>query len=118
MIVLKTSNFIFFIMLIIFSTICVYSLVVPCNCKNKKRINIYRGKTKYVPVYIKPECLTTNKKNIKKKDNIKNNIKDKVKKEISGSSSIGGHSSTHSGSIVPSRWIDDEDSETDFKFKY
>lgn len=118
MIVLKTSSFVLFVFLIIISTITIYTLIQPytCNCE-KRKINIYRGKIKYVPVIIKKDlekilnkgekkCTSSNKKIIKKKDT------------NSSSSSIGGHSSTHGGSIVPSRWIDDEEEESSFKFEY
>ena len=124
MIVLKTSSFVLFIFLIIINTITIYTLLHPytCSCKEKRKINIYRGKIKYVPVIIKKD-LEKIFDSQKKKDNrctkIKDNKHSKLKKKSeSNSSSIGGHSSTHGGSIVPSKWIDDDDEETNFKFKY
>ena len=54
MIILKTSNFILFTLLIIIASIGIYIELFPCNCSSKKRnINIYRGKIKYVPIIIK-----------------------------------------------------------------
>jgi len=112
MIVLKNSSFVLFVFLIIISTITVYSFVNPytCNCE-KRKINIYRNKIKYVPVIIKKDL----EKMLKSKNS---NCKEpKKKKSNISTSAIGGHSSTHSGSIVPSKWIDN-DEETDFNFKY
>ena len=120
MIVLKTSNFVLFILLIIFGTIAIYIQIFPCECKinkNCRKINIIRGKVKYVPIYLDSKNKKVDPKKIEnKKEDIKSNIKKKENKL--SSASIGNHSSTHGGSIVPSVWIDDEDSEKDFEFKY
>jgi len=121
MIVLKTSSFVLFVFLIIISTITIYSLVHPYTCScDKKKINIYRGKIKYVPVIIKKDLekiLESKEKKCVPPKEKKNSLIPK-KETNTSSSSIGGHSSTHGGSIVPSKWIDDEEEETDFKFKY
>ena len=128
MIVLKTSNFVLFILLIIFGTIAIYIQIFPCECKlskNCRKINIIRGKVKYVPIYLDSKGKKADPKKLEnkmdlnkcnKKENIKPNIKNKENKL--SSASIGNHSSTHGGSIVPSVWIDDDDSEKDFEFKY
>jgi hypothetical protein len=119
MIVLKNSSFVLFVFLIIISTITVYNLVQPYTCScDKKKINIYRGKVKYVPVIIKKDIEKILESKEKKCSPPKKNNSIIPKKENNNnSSSIGGHSSTHGGSIVPSKWIDD-DEESSFKFKY
>ena len=121
MIVLKNSSFVLFVFLIIISTITVYNLVHPYTCScDKKKINIYRGKIKYVPVIIKKdlEKILESKEKKCSPPPKKNNALIPKKENNNSSSSIGGHSSTHGGSIVPSKWIDDEEEETGFKFKY
>jgi len=80
MIILKTSNFIFLITLIIICSISIYIVLFPneCNCKSKikKNINIYRGRIKYIPIII------SNSKKINKKNEIEMNKDDNKKKKI------------------------------------
>lgn len=123
MIVLKTSNFILFIFLIIIGTIGIYMQLFPCECN----CDVKHWRTKYIPIYIKSKKISNK---ISKEDNKEKNLTkhsdnkipkedNKISKEDNkkqSSASIGNHSSTHGGSIVPSIWIDDD--ESDYEFKY
>ena len=125
MIILKTSNFILFIFLIIIASIGIYIELFPCNCSSdiksnkKRRINIYRGKIRYIPVLIKEEINQKNVKKLEKKKSLKEEKKKLNLKKSTSSASIGTHSSTHGNSIVPSLWIDEDQEDDDsFEFKY
>jgi len=88
-----------------------------CNC------DVKQWRTKYIPIYIKSKKINNKKyetnDNIKKKENKEKILtKHPENKKKQSSASIGNHSSTHGGSIVPSVWIDDDDSDTNYEFKY
>jgi len=130
MIILKTSNFITFILLIIIASIGIYIELFPCNCsceKKIRKINICKGRIKYIPIFIDKDIHSKNKdiylKNkMDSKNKVsspKNYIQKKLKKNIENSissASIGNHTSTHGASIVPSVWIEDDKEEYEFSY--
>ncbi|VVU95163.1 hypothetical protein CPAV1605_888 [seawater metagenome] len=126
MITIQISHFIFFIVLIIVSTIIIYENLFPGRTipPKIKRINLCKNKIRQIPVYIvnkkneneddsnlKKE-ITNNQNNEKNEKNEKN-----MNTDIS-TNNIGIHSSAHSTSIIPSVWKDEDNKNNNFEFTY